>query len=171
MMRANPDFNMVLPVQSLSGKYFYVFERKPDFATWVTEENLDPIEGPYAEWNLPRVRWALYPATTLVFDTAEAGRFTLTASARAPMDDQAMSVFVDGRPIGRELFGLHDTFRDISLPMDLAAGRHRIELRFDKQPPTTGRDTRPRSVLFQRLRIDGPADVSGGESTTAPAAG
>jgi len=156
MVRGNDAFQLVRTVASRSGKSFYVFERGPAFGGWTASDNLDVIEGPYPQWNLPRVRWGLFPATALVVDAPAAGRFTLTASARAPMDDQTISVFVDGQPIGQEKLGPRDTFMDIRLPMDLAAGEHRIELRFEKWEQADAPDSRQRTVLFERLRMDAP---------------
>src|SRR5690606_2878775 len=85
--------------------------RRPDgpaFGGWSSDEGLAPAAGPSPEKGLPRVRWGLWPRTTLRFESD--GRPTRLAleARRNPRPDQGMTISLNGRVVARHAFGKPD---------------------------------------------------------------
>jgi hypothetical protein len=161
-IRRRRDFQLIARIPSETGGAFYIFDRPPVFGDWVTASDLGPDEGPFPQWNLPIVRWGLYPSVTLVVRALEAGTYHLRAAARAQVDGQEITVLADGQVAGRYRFTETIQFEDIDIPLSLGAGEHKVELDFAKsQTITPGR--RPGGALFARLQFqpDNPSANAG----------
>jgi len=164
MIRGDPDFQQIGAVPSQTGKRFFVFARPPRFGPWEGAENLSFLEGPYPQWNLPAVRWGLYPSLILHVSAASAGSYRLAANARAPMDGQQITVMLDGALMGEHQFTA-GVFESIDVPMHLTAGDHQIALKFSKSVTPSSRDSRSLAVLFDRLQL---LPASGATPATRP---
>jgi hypothetical protein len=169
MVLDDDAFELIGAVPSRSKKQFFIFQREA-FGGWDedTAKNLTEAEGPYPPpMNLPKVRWALYPAATFTVHAATPGAYRFLATGRSPAPEESLSVLVDGQQIGSYSFAGVDVFQRMELPMDLAAGDHKIELQFDKYVESGPGDPRQRAVLFSTLRIEPVIAVP----TTTPSGG
>src|SRR5439155_15994637 len=123
------------------------------FSGWKTCTGLGPVEGPYPQWSLPRVRWGLGRQTRLGFDSQGAGPMHLVLSCRAGIADQVLSVFLDGQQIHQQRLPPASAFTALDLPLPIThSGEHELTLQYAGSD-TASADPRARSVLYARLQI------------------
>lgn len=164
-VRNHPGFTLVAQFATATPHPYFLF-RRPAPLDLHPIEGLGPMEGPYPQWQLGRVRWGLGSASRIRITPPRAGRYHLIISARAPQKQQAIAIALDGREIGDHAFTTVDQFEQINLPLDLSAGEHELKLSYTR--PQNVQD-HPRSVLFRRLQIV-PDKIDSSSATTAPAA-
>lgn len=111
-----------------------------------------PLEGPYPEMGLPRVRWGLWPESTVSFETDTAGVYPLVVGASGS-GGQEMEILVNGSVIGRILFEEGGTVRTFRADCELGKGSQKLCFRYGKLPVASS-DGFLRAVLFRHLTFD-----------------
>jgi hypothetical protein len=152
LIRSSPDFVQIASFPTQSGKPYYVFERRAKFSGWKALSGMDEVEGPYPQWNLPKVRWGLGPASLLAVDGAQGGRIRLIMSCYASIPNQEVTVRLDGKRIAVHALPLTGKVYRFETPLDVSRGPHGIELVYKdwvRDPPN-----RPLATLFAELRIE-----------------
>ncbi len=102
---------------------------------WPTT-GLKAIEGPYPQWNLPKVRWGVFPGSSVVVTLPAAAtgnlRFTATAPAGA-----SVKIRINGEPAGEHLQQVARP-EAAEIPLAFRAGENVITLDYsfpDQTPP------------------------------------
>ena len=146
-LRSDPDW---LPVQTIEDRQgvgpVYVFRRVPVLGETFEVKGFGPIEGPYPQWSLPKVRWGRGPQSAIVAAGPANAKARLVIEVRAPMEGQAMTLALDGKALGA-----------LPAPSGAAFQRHEVEFAY----PASGKATiviayaknAERAVLFKTLRI------------------
>lgn len=147
-LRAREDFVEVAHATfHQTSKNIYLFKNDP-FHGWEAVEGFGGVEGPLPDaW---AVQWGMGPRSVLRFNAGRDGAFRLDCSARNAFAGQVMVVKLDGLQVARKKLPPSTKFADISIPLTLKKGTHRIELDYalwDKTSP------RPAAVLFDLLRV------------------
>jgi len=152
LIQSNPDFVQIASLPTLTGKRYYIFERLPKFSGWTALTGMGEVEGPYPQWNLPKVRWGLGPATLLAVDAAQAGRMRLVMSCYAHVPNQAISVRLDGRRIALHALPVAGKAYRFETLLDLSRGPHKIELVY--KDSVRDPSSRLLAALFTELRLE-----------------
>lgn len=108
-----------------------------------------PPEGPYPQWQLPIVRWGLYPESRITLPDELTGKFVLKLTARGRQGTQLI-VTLNGGEIYRHVFS-GAPFDDIAVPSPLPSGKKVIVFIYDGI--SDGSDKLNRSILFQDIRL------------------
>jgi hypothetical protein len=108
-----------------------------------------PLEGPFPQWDTPRVRWGTGSSTTIEPLVPE-GRYVLRIMGQTHSQDQVMTLQLDGSEIGVLPFARTHDWEPLELPVNLGPGSHRLTLLYTKSNP--GPDA-SRSVLFRGLSL------------------
>jgi len=129
---------------------FEPFPGTDQFDGWLAVDGFFSFEGPYPALNLPLVRWGLKPASRMALRDTRGGRYRLDLCGMTQVPNQHVTVKVDGKRLSE--FDLpQGAWPQRSIPFDLPAGRHEIEL--DYSAWESPAPTIDRTVLFKRLRI------------------
>ncbi len=110
-----------------------------------------PFEGPYPQWKLGIVRWALWPQSTVVFTQYTPGQAILEITARSPYV-QKMAVFHNDSKLTDLSIGAGDEFSDWSIPIACESHHNVIEFVFEQEPVLEA-DGFQRAVLFKKLSL------------------
>jgi hypothetical protein len=146
-LAADPEWTLARRIEDRAGVGpVYVYRRPPVFVDALEAKGFGPIEGPYPQWGLPRVRWGLGAGSTLVVSGAANAKARLVIEVRAPMEGQMVSIAIDGEPRGV-----------FAAPSGTAFRRHEVEFAY----PASGKAViafayaKPaeRAVLFRMLRV------------------
>jgi hypothetical protein len=151
LIRSSPDFVQIASFPTPSGKPYYVFERRPKFSGWKALSGMGEVEGPYPQWNLPKVRWGLGPASLLAVDGAQGGRMRLIISCYTHIPNQKVTVRFDGKRIAVHVLPVVGKVYRFETRLDVSRGPHSIELVYKdwvRDPPN-----RPRATLFAELQL------------------
>ena len=121
-----------------------------------------PIEGPYPQWQLPKVRWGLLPRSTVVVTVphAESGHLKFIASAPA---GASVKVTVDDGQAGEHVQKT-DGPESSEMVLPLHAGKNVVALDYSlPQPDPAGGD---RAFLFRDFELTAlprrPAEIAAG---------
>ena len=161
-VRNNPNFAEIAVIPTQNEKRFFVFKRVPPFFGWNVSAGIGPIEGPFPDWKLHEVRWAFGPETVATVSLPASGRYLLTASGKAAVDNTELIIRIDGAEVGKHTFPAQ-RFEAFELPLELAAGPHKIELEdgnWVKDGP------RPMAILFQTMKLLPPAPAVASQPAT-----
>ena len=110
------------------------------------------IEGPYPELGLPDpVRWGLGPVSRFEIEVPASGDVQLALTASPGLPDQTMTVTAAGALLGEHTFGSPGEFNHVAFDVELAPGRHTVELRYSDWHPPSETEARPLAVLFTAL--------------------
>jgi hypothetical protein len=123
----------------------YLF-RRSSLGETLPLKGFGPVEGPYPQWGLPKVRWGLGSESAITASGRAGESAELVFEVRAPMPEQSVAVTIDGAQIG-------------SFSVPNGAGFRTYSVRFVF--PTSGKAVlglayaRPaeRAVLYRRLRV------------------
>jgi Dolichyl-phosphate-mannose-protein mannosyltransferase len=146
LARQYSTFNLLLPegASKIGGG-------SPAFIGWNAVDGITPVLGPFPQWNLPRVRWGLYPATHLRVRILQAGRYAFVCRMRRNDNlKQTMTIDVNGRDLKTYHFSDEFKFEPLTLDLKLNAGVTHIALRYgsgDQDGPPN------RAVLFSTLQV------------------
>jgi hypothetical protein len=154
LARTQPYLVEVQSFPSFDGVVYYLFKNKHNsFTGWKSFKNLGPVEGPFPNWGLPRVRWGLGTQTRLQFDSKQDAPMRLSMSCRSGTSDQVLTVLLDGKEIFNQSLpgGKAFTAIDFLLPV-LADGEHELTLAYSASD-SSSEAARSLSVLFDRLQI------------------
>jgi len=143
-----------------SGTEEYLFEiqlsRSVDhpFGWWPVAEGLGYIEGPYPEWDLPAVRWGLWPRTQLEFDSDGEPLVLEMVCGTNHLQSQEMTVLLNEEQMGRYSFSRPGEFKEMRILLAPQSGRNVLTLEYQAWDETNPK--RPLALLFKRLRIVTP---------------
>ena len=131
-----------------------IYVKTPAFGMGADARGFGAIEGPYPQWNLPRVRWGLGPSSTFsVPGSPNSSRLLL--EGQTPHKGQVLTVRVDGKEVARHEFTGTDAPEQLIAELPDAGGRDRlVELAYSKWNPGTAADSRKMAILFRRIQID-----------------
>lgn len=158
VIRSRPDFVETMRMRApLTDSYFYMFKRRE--RVWDGFEGIRPLsgmlklEGPYKQWQTPRIRWAVKPGTELE-PMVGPGSYKLRMMCLTHSENQVMTVKLDGKEIGRLEFKGPHQWQPLEVPVEIGAGPHRVMLEYTqaKADPDAAR-----AVLFRGLSLV-PAD-------------
>jgi hypothetical protein len=137
-------------IRTPDGKYLFVFINNP-FRGWMEETGMGPIEGPYPEERLPRVRWALGNETRIVPEGVRPGLIAISGSAMTYTANQQMTFHV-----GQDLVGTVDLpetkkFVDFTFPAKLETPWEPVLISYSMWDHTN--PALSKAVMFQRLTL------------------
>ena len=161
--KSNLDFNLMTnkidrnPMHIFSHRSYqgmsFLAEREG-----VTLSGMGILEGPYPEWDLPRVRWAKNPRATIEFDIIDENKFdsvVLSMSFRPHVRPSAqMTVKFNGAIIKQYNIAGWENWHDDKLSLQPRKGRNVVEFSFEG---TAGVSPPPDSLymLFRELSLRG----------------
>lgn len=143
----DPNMELKATFETADGlHHFRIYQRRPPFDGVVAVSGFLPLEGPYPQWNLPQLRWAIGAQAHLAPGIVQP--HSLFLQGRTPFADQLITVSIDGTPLGL-----------CQLPKDGATGQctfalpanfsgKDIALQFSHPGPASQGQ---RSVLFQEI--------------------
>jgi hypothetical protein len=122
-------------------------KRQMPLRPFPAEQNIGPVEGPYPQWSLPRVRWGSGTASHIYAKGTPGATAKLVVQARTvPVADQTLAIFVNGE---QKLAPVKMTygFQEFVLPFAYdGKGAADIELRYGVPAP--------HAVLYKTLYIE-----------------
>lgn len=154
-MAANPDFVLASVHATPGGGELFLYRQARGFGGFRDIDGLAPIEGPYPEIGLPHeVRWGLGPATRFEIDAPTSGGVRLVMSGSSSLPGQTMTVAVAGEVLLEHAFTEPNTFDDLVVDLELAPGRHVVEIEYAEWQTPSDDDARQLAVLFRNLRVE-----------------
>ena len=137
-VRADPTLVKIASLQPpLSGGPIEIYERKSAFETVRPGVGFLPREGPYPQWNLPKLRWAVGSDATLQLITPAPGPATLQLEVQSPVADQTVTASIAGRVQGQCTVAVAYSSTTCAIPVTIEAGDSEITLSFSKTDPST----------------------------------
>jgi hypothetical protein len=123
----NPPTRIPDPI---SGGAALIYVRPSEFTNFYGSEGIREAEGPYPNWNLPRVRWGFGQQSTLVVKGRPLSQAKLFLGARAVgLTDQTLIVIVNSR--SRLAVGMTYEFAHFQVPFEFdQQGHAEIILRY-----------------------------------------
>jgi hypothetical protein len=152
--RSLPNLVEVQSFPSYDGVEYFLFKNtRTSFMGLKNTKNLGPVEGPYPQWELPRVRWGFGNETQVWFDGKPGVPMRLSLSGRAGVVNQTVTVLLDGKEIHSQPLPVQRAFTSIDVPLPITtAGAHEVTLRYGATASAAS-EARSMSVLFERLQI------------------
>jgi len=123
------------------------------FDRWIHSSGLDEWEGPYPEYDLPRVRWGFGESTALYL-TAEYNRSVLlTLCARSILPKQRLSIYVNKKLRARINLDTTDLFQRHEVKLNVAKGLNEIKIKYQRhlRPEIKNKDQRLLAVLYSEI--------------------
>lgn len=125
-------------------------------------DGFKPVEGPYPAKNIPLSRWGLGPVSRIHIQTGVSGKKTLRVKAKCLLQNQVMSVFLNGAPLGdfpvtAKIQEMQQPFQTLALTLDLKKGDNEVVFKYNTwlKPGERGAgEKQPIAVLFSRLELD-----------------
>ncbi len=134
------------------GGELFLFRPARSFSGIVELDGFGPIEGPYPELGLTDpVRWGLGPMSRFEIEVPPSGDMQLVLTAAPGVPGQTMTVMASGDLVAEHTFGSPGEFDDVVVDLELAPGRHTVELHYRDWLPPSETDARPLAVLFRAL--------------------
>ncbi len=121
------------------------------FGDFRAVEGFLPWEGPYPQWGLGRVRWAVGPQTRFAFTAPAARAAVLAISVRADQPVRA-SLHFRGQPVLQIDLPSGSGFQAFTVPVDLQAGENEFVLTYENAL-TQAPDGWQRAFLFRQLEL------------------
>jgi glycosyltransferase involved in cell wall biosynthesis len=121
---------------------------------WPHETDLCGVEGPLLEYDLPKFRWALGPATRLVLEAEHEGTYLVAISYRNLHPEQRVSIEVNDQIMGSNqiaVTGMHDT-RLTTFDVKLTTGRNAVRLLFSRWCGPL-ENHRPLAMIVTKIKI------------------
>jgi hypothetical protein len=149
MVRDDPEFDQIGQFPTLNGKKYFLFHRER-FSNIEALSGLGPIEGPYPQWGLDKVRWGNGPQSVMrVMDSSE-GQYKLMTEGRCAVAGAKMSLLVDGGAEGSYVFTTNGKFERAEFTLHLTPGQHELILSYSDWDRAGGES---RAVLFDLLKL------------------
>lgn len=150
-LEADSRFRRVATVPSASGDAAVtVFGRRPPFEDIVAQSGFLPIEGPYARWNLPIVRWANHDVAEIMLRGTRSGPVALVLRAQSPIPGQEITVAIEGSEVGR--CSLVQPGKPIDCSIQIPEGKERSLITLHMKS-TMGAEPDHRRVLFHWIHV------------------
>ena len=117
------------------------------------ESGLGDLEPARPETHTPATRWGLAPATRLRFDQSPTHALRLEAVLQTPLENQAVSIRLNGIPITHLAFPRPNDPLTLSLDLPPATGPQELELHYARHFAPGGADPRHLCVTYRALRV------------------
>jgi hypothetical protein len=131
-----------------------VYVRPAAFEMGRRVRGFGPIEGPFSQWNLPRVRWGFGPSSSFSIPGVMHSK-RLLLEAQTPHKTQVLTILVDGHEVKRyEFVGTNAPEQVIADLPDAGGGDRIVELVYSKWHTGDGPDPRKMAVLFRRIQLE-----------------
>lgn len=152
LLEASPDFRRIALIPGAPGEGSVSVYAKPQaFSGIVALQGFQQAEGPYPQWNLPRVRWATGLTALVQARRADLAAPVLKLRAQSPLPDQSIRASVAGKSIGECPIPTPGVVVDCVLTLPADVSSEPVRLDFAKAlGPADGR----RSVLFHWIGIE-----------------
>jgi hypothetical protein len=129
-----------------------LYVRRPAFDLDANVRGFGPVEGPYPQWSLPRVRWGLGPGSKFVVPS-QSHAVNLVIEAQTPHAGQVMTIAIDGVERFRHTFQRADAPERIIVPLPQTPNaRWDVELKYSWWTAGSESDARKMAVLFRSIR-------------------
>lgn len=106
---------------------------RPEWPAWRALSGFGGWEGPYPQWNLPRVRSANGPAGTIEVNADADGRHAVLIRCFNTYPGQRLAIYREGKPAGETTIPVTQgsgTGYVASVPVELRRGSNVLELRY-----------------------------------------
>lgn len=131
---------------------YRVFRRRGAWVNTAPVSGFDQVEGPYPQFNLGQVFWALGNEASAQAAPAYSGVRQWRFRARAPMPGQVMTVYQRDAKVAEFAFPAAQADIDGAFP---AAGDAPVTFRFSQAAAPTKTETRRLAVLFSTVEATG----------------
>lgn len=121
------------------------------FSGWEQSEGLNPIEGPYPDWGLPRVRWGLAPRTRLLFSSRGGPKY-LTGMCLGSQPKQSVAIRLNQQLLQKLAVPQAKEFVPFCVPLPTRDPANELVLEYSSWSSSPG-DSRKLGVLFKTLQI------------------
>ena len=152
-LRSAPQFQ---PVNLCSkDDHYYLFINHGAIAPVIDVEEITalkgfgPIEGPYPQWNLPRVRWMTDSEATLCFEATAPHRYKANMRYRPESDGNLIITNPNGKLIKSDTFRVNE-FTETMFTFSVMAGQQCLHLSAQMGTPPDAK----RLLLFTKLTIE-----------------
>lgn len=146
------SYVLLAELPSPGGGVVFVFQRLAGFRGHRALAGWGPIEGPHPQWDLPfPVRWGLGPSSRLEIDVPASGAVRLVLDGTSGLAGQELRLKLGEETLARHRFASREDFELVDLVLELAPGRHSLELAYSHWYPPGEDDDRPRAVLFRTV--------------------
>ncbi|MBV9122863.1 MAG: hypothetical protein JO112_05875 [Planctomycetes bacterium] len=141
---------------SFDGTVYHLFKNRfffGNFGGWSCQEGLNPLEGPYPQWDLPfPVRWGTGSQTRLCLENRDGCPLRLLLSCRTDVAGQVLTICLDGQAVADCAVPASASFRDFDVLLPIREkGQHEVTIRYavpDSRPQSGGR-----VVLYKSLQV------------------
>lgn len=117
--------------------------------------NFGQLEGPYAQWNLPKVRWGLGRESTIFVSSEEKmDRVLILNVCNFLHARQVLKVLINGKIIRSISLNVQKVgeFQKIKIPIQLKKDRNKILLKYSKW--NKKKNKRRSAILFSQVKIE-----------------
>ncbi len=121
------------------------------FGDFQASEGFMPWEGPYPQWHLGRVRWAVGPGSRFTLPADAAGAGVLRFSVRADQPVRA-SLLLRGAAVLHLDLPQSPEFRSFTVPVNLQIGANEFTLVYENELAKAA-DGFQRALLFRQLEL------------------
>jgi hypothetical protein len=161
-----PDFNMLIdPVTKRSfitvkqNQWFAIMApgqaaaaRSLPFYGFDIVSGLNPLEGPYPQWELPAVHWGTFPETRLLIRSKVAGNADLYMEVRRNDNEhQSFTVTLNGTLVGEHAFTGNFRFEPVHMTLPLRIGKNQLSITYAHNDQ--GGSPPNRGALFRVLQV------------------
>jgi hypothetical protein len=151
LVRNDPEFDQIGEFPTLNGKKYFLFHRER-FSGIDAISGLGPIEGPYPQWGLDKVRWGNGPQSALRVQAQSEGQYKLMTEGRAAVAGAKMTLLVDNGVVSSYVFATNNQFERSQFMMHLTPGPHELTLTYSEWDRAGGES---RALLFDLLKLVG----------------
>jgi hypothetical protein len=145
-VKDDPHFVQADQIAATDGKHLYVFVNNP-FRGWTAESGMGPVEGPYPDAHLPRVRWTFGAETRMIPKGLKPGLITISGRAMSHISNQQMTLHAGQNLVGTVAFPEAHKFVEFTFSTTLKSASDPIILScstWDRADPK-----RPMAVLLE----------------------
>jgi hypothetical protein len=149
LVRNDPEFDEIGEFPTLNGKKYFLFRRER-YSDIEAITGLGPVEGPYPQWGLDKVRWGNGPQSEFRVQVSSEGQYKLMTEGRSAVAGAKMGVAVDNRIAGSYAFATNSRLERAEFTMHLTPGPHDLKLSYSDWDRAGGES---RAVLFDLLKL------------------
>jgi hypothetical protein len=149
-LAADADFHKIARIAGIGSDSFDIFERKRPFGAAEFGMGFLATEGPYPQWNLPVVKWALGPRALLKLKDVSGGPRHLTLTMQSHIPRQRISVYSGTMLLGVCELPVAGKLVECGVPLhDMQPGG---EIALEFAQADLGQSV-PRAVLFHSIGV------------------
>lgn len=136
-VKADPTFVRVAALDPpISGGKIEVYARKSALPTLSPGKGVLALEGPYPQWNLPRLHWVTGPIASLRILDPTPGKATLRLKLQSPVANQTIVASTGGSDQGSCSVPVAYQTETCTIDLIIAPGDSEVLLRFGLTDPT-----------------------------------